>query len=79
MNAQTAETQEESRPQSGMRGSSQSGVRLYNERLVLSLVRRHRSLPKAEIAKLTGLSPQTVSVIVRQLEREGLLLKGQLL
>jgi predicted NBD/HSP70 family sugar kinase len=64
------------RPQSGMRGSSQSGVRLYNERLVLSLVRTHRNLPKAEIARLTGLSPQTVSVIVRQLETEGLLLKG---
>jgi predicted NBD/HSP70 family sugar kinase len=64
-------------PQSGMRGSSQSGVRLYNERLVLSLVRTHGNLPKAEIAKLTGLSPQTVSVIVRQLEAEGLLLKGK--
>jgi predicted NBD/HSP70 family sugar kinase len=59
-----------------MRGSSQTGVRLYNERLVLSLVRTHSNLPKAEIAKLTGLSPQTVSVIVRQLEAEGLLLKG---
>jgi predicted NBD/HSP70 family sugar kinase len=67
----------QNRPQGGMRGSSQTGVRLYNERLVLSLVRNHNSLPKAEIAKLTGLSPQTVSVIVRQLEREGLLLKGQ--
>ena len=64
-------------PQSGMRGSSQSGVRLYNERLVLSLVRTHGNLPKAEIARLTGLSPQTVSVIVRQLEAEGLLLKGE--
>jgi predicted NBD/HSP70 family sugar kinase len=64
------------RPQIGMRGSSQSGVRLYNERLVLSLVRTHLNLPKAEIARLTGLSPQTVSVIVRQLETEGLLLKG---
>lgn len=68
----------EDRPQSGMRGSSQSGVRLYNERLVLSLVRTHGSLPKAEIARLTGLSPQTVSVIVRQLEKEGFLFKGKL-
>jgi predicted NBD/HSP70 family sugar kinase/biotin operon repressor len=65
------------RPQSGMRGSSQTGVRLYNERLVLSLVRSYGRLPKAEIARLTGLSPQTVSVIVRQLESEGLLVKGQ--
>ena len=55
------------------RGTTQSGVRLYNERLVLSLIRLHDSLPKAEIARLTGLSAQTVSVIVRQLEADGLL------
>jgi predicted NBD/HSP70 family sugar kinase len=55
------------------RGTTQTGVRLYNERLVLSLVRLHGSLPKAEIARLTGLSAQTVSVIVRQLEGDGLL------
>ena len=57
------------------RGSSQSGIRLYNERLVLSLIRRHGSLPKAEIARLTGLSAQTASVIVTQLEADGLLVK----
>jgi predicted NBD/HSP70 family sugar kinase len=57
------------------RGTSQIGSRLYNERLVLSLIRRHASLPKAEIARLTGLSAQTVSVIVRQLEKDGLLLR----
>ena len=59
------------------RGSSQSGMRLYNERLVLSLIRSHGSLPKAEIARLTGLSAQTVSVIVRQLEADNLVVKGQ--
>jgi predicted NBD/HSP70 family sugar kinase len=57
------------------RGTNQTGVRLYNERLALSLIRRHGSLPKAEIARLTGLSAQTISVIVRQLEADGLLLK----
>ena len=57
------------------RGTSQNGVRLYNERLALSLIRRHGSLPKAEIARLTGLSAQTVSVIVRQLETDQLLVK----
>lgn len=57
------------------RGTSQNGVRLYNERLALSLIRRHGLLPKAEIARLTGLSAQTVSVIVRQLEQDGLLRK----
>src|SRR5882724_6615325 len=57
------------------RGTTQSGVRLYNERLALSLIRKAGSLPKAEIARLTKLSAQTVSVIVRQLEADGLLVK----
>ena len=57
------------------RGTSQNGVRLYHQRLALSLIRKHGSLPKAEIAKLTGLSAQTVSVIVRQLELEQLVIK----
>lgn len=59
------------------RGTTQAGVRLYNERLVLSLIRLHGALPKAELARLTGLSAQTVSVIVRQLEKDGLLKKGE--
>jgi len=50
-------------------------VRLYNERLALSLIRRHGSLPKAEIARLTGLSAQTVSIIIKELEADGLVLK----
>jgi predicted NBD/HSP70 family sugar kinase len=58
-------------PQS--RGTNQTGVRAYNERLVMSLIRQNRQLSKAEIARLTGLSAQTVSVIVKQLERDGLL------
>ncbi len=59
------------------RGTTQTGVRLYNERLVLSLIRQHGQLPKAELAKLTGLSAQTVSVIVRQLENDMLVIKGK--
>src|SRR5580704_17891971 len=58
------------------RGTNQSGVRLYNERLVLALVRGHGALPKAEIARLTGLSAQTVTGIVNRLERDALLLRG---
>jgi predicted NBD/HSP70 family sugar kinase len=58
------------------RGTNQIGVRLYNERLVLSLIRRHGSLPKAQIARLTGLSAQTASVIVAQLARDGLVTAG---
>lgn len=59
------------------RGTTQVGTRLYNERLALSLIRQYGQLPKAEIARLTGLSAQTVSVIVRQLERDKLVVKGE--
>lgn len=62
---------------SAVRGTNQSGMRARNERLVLSLVRQHQALAKSEIARMTGLSAQTVSVIMRQLEDEGLLLRGE--
>lgn len=60
-----------------VRGSNQGAMRAYNERLVLSLIRQFGPKPKAEIARTTGLSPQTVSVIMRALEGEGLLVKGE--
>ncbi|WP_149587965.1 ROK family protein [Tabrizicola flagellatus] len=59
------------------RGTNQSGMRDHNERLVLSLVRRHVALAKSDIARMTGLSAQTVSVIMRGLEEEGLLERGE--
>lgn len=61
----------------GLRGSNQSGMRDHNERLVLSLVRKEGALAKSDIARITGLSAQTVSVIMRALERDGLLLRGE--
>jgi len=61
----------------GIRGSNQSGMRAHNERLVLSLVRQHGALAKSDIARMTGLSAQTVSVIMRALEQDGLLLRGE--
>ena len=60
----------------GRRGSNQAGMRAHNERLVLSLVRRHGALAKSDIARITGLSAQTVSVIMRALESDGLLGRG---
>lgn len=57
------------------RGTNLIGVSVYNERLVLSLIRRHGSLPKAEIARLTGLSPQTITLIVRRLDADGLVVR----
>lgn len=60
----------------GLRGSNQSGMRDHNERLVLSLVRQHAGLSKSDIARISGLSAQTVSVIMRALEGDGLLERG---
>lgn len=64
-------------PMEVVRGTNQSGMRDHNERLVLSLVRRHGALAKSDIARMTGLSAQTVSVIMRGLEEEGLLERGE--
>lgn len=64
------------RPSGTSRGTNQSGVRLYNERLVLSLIRRYGALPKADMARMTGLSPQTMSIITNALEADGLVRRG---
>ncbi len=64
-------------PDSVQRGSNQSGMRAYNERLVLSLIRQAGAMAKAEIARRTRLSAQTVSVIMRALEADGLLVRGE--
>ena len=60
-----------------LRGSNQAGLRAHNERAVLSLIRRHGELAKSEIARLSRLSPQTASVIMRSLEADGLVLAGE--
>jgi predicted NBD/HSP70 family sugar kinase len=58
-------------------GGNQSGLRDRNARLILSLIRRQESVASAELARLSGLSAQTVSNIVRALESEGLLNRGE--
>jgi predicted NBD/HSP70 family sugar kinase len=57
-------------------GVNQTGIRDHNERLVLSLIQRHGALASADLARRTGLSAQTVSVIIRALEADGLLDRG---
>lgn len=61
------------------RGSSQGGLRQYNERVVLQAIRNHGALPGAELARLTRLTPQTISLITKRLLDDGLLLRGALL
>jgi predicted NBD/HSP70 family sugar kinase len=57
------------------RGSNQIGMRQYNERVVLQAIRLHGNVPKAELARLTHLSTQTVSLIIDRLHGDGLVLK----
>lgn len=58
-------------------GANQSRLRAYNERVILSVIRREGAIAKAELAKLTGLTAQSMSVIIRGLEQEKLLLRGE--
>ena len=61
------------------RGSSQGGLGQYNERVVLQAIRNHGAMPGAELARLTRLTPQTISLITKRLLDDGLLLRGALL
>ncbi|MGB0958203.1 MAG: ROK family transcriptional regulator [Litorivicinus sp.] len=58
------------------RGSNQVAVREYNERLVLQTVRTKGPSSKAQIARYTGLTAQTVAGIIGEFEDEGLLRRG---
>lgn len=57
------------------RGSNHVGMRQYNERVVLQALRLHGSLPKAELARQTGLTAQTIGLITTRLEEDGLIVR----
>lgn len=57
-------------------GVNQSGLRDHNERLILYTLQRHKIVPAAELARRTGLSKPTVSTILRTLEEDGLIRRG---
>ncbi len=59
-----------------IRGGDTAGLRAYNERLVIDAIRRRGALSQAEIARVTGLSGQAASIIVRRLVAAGLVVKG---
>lgn len=73
----TAKTKEKLLMANPRKGTNQVAVGSYNERLVLSLIRQHGSLTKAEVTRATGLSANAISVIVRALEAQELLLRGE--
>ncbi len=60
-----------------MRGSNHNGMRQFNERTVLRAIRHNGAIPKADLARLTQLSTQTVSIIVNRLLDDGLLVKQE--
>jgi predicted NBD/HSP70 family sugar kinase len=57
-------------------GANQQGVRDHNERLILTLLQRQGPMPGTDVARMAGLSPQTVSVILRELEQDGFIGRG---
>jgi predicted NBD/HSP70 family sugar kinase len=59
------------------RGSNGVGMGQFNERVVLQVVRLHGSLAKAEIARLTHLTAQTVQIIIARLEAEELVVRRE--
>ncbi|MFD1787850.1 ROK family transcriptional regulator [Sphingomonas floccifaciens] len=58
------------------KGTNASGMRRYNERLILSAVRRLNGASKADLSRVTGLSPQAVVRIVDELADGGTLIQS---
>jgi predicted NBD/HSP70 family sugar kinase len=59
-------------------GSTSEQSRVYNERIILHLVRQHPEISRVSIAERTGLSTQTISVITSSLlERQLLTIVGK--
>lgn len=65
--------------ESGLRGLSHTGVRRANEKAVLTVVAFNSGASNAEISRISRLAPQTVSAILVDLEREGLIRRGPVL
>ena len=61
------------------RGVAQSGVRITNERAVLTLIAVNPGASNADVARLSGLGPQTTSRIIAELESRGLVTRGDVL
>ena len=60
-----------------LKGTNQEHGRPYNRRIVLETIRVHGPIARGEIAKRVGLTVQTVSTIIRELEAQGFLLAAR--
>lgn len=61
------------------RGLQHHGLRRANERAVLTVIAFNPGVSNAEIARLSGLAPQTVSAILGDIDRQGLITRGEVL
>lgn len=61
------------------RSSQHADMRRKNESALLLLVRRFPGLSSADIARRSGLAPQTVSVLLKGLEEHGIVMRGEVL
>src|SRR5689334_9224253 len=60
-----------------LRGTNQEFGRPYNRRIVLESIRLHGPTTRGDIAGRVGLTVQTVSTIVRELEEQGYVLSAR--
>ncbi len=56
-------------------GSNSSGLRRYNERVMLTHLRKYRTASKSDLARATNLTPQAVTRIVDDLEQSELVIR----
>jgi len=63
----------------GSRGLQHHGLRRANERAVLTVVGFNPGVSNADIARLSGLAPQTVSAILADVDRAGMITRGEVL
>ena len=54
-----------------------SSLRQANERLVLNVIRQYPLVSRADIVRITGLSPSSVTFIVQRLERQEMLCEAE--
>lgn len=67
---------EPSQPRRGV--ASSETARVINRNILLRAIHQHQPVSRADLARLTGLQPSTVSVIIGQLIDEGWVLPGLL-
>ena len=59
------------------RGSNQGSLKQYNENTIIGLLRQQGPLSKAEIARITHLTPQTVSLIFKRFIKNNVVIQEE--